>query len=169
MGSRRKNGARREADGRSATAAPREFSSPACYLHEFGGDDAHAGFAVKRVQEPPSAADGHRVLVDRLWPRGVSKVRAALDEWCVDVAPSTALRQWYHADPSRWSDFRTRYRAELHAHKTALEPLRERAARQRVTLLYAARDTQRNHALVLREVLEEPRPTAPRRARTRQA
>jgi len=146
-----------------------EYSSPACYLHEFDGDSAHSGFAVKRVQEPKSAQDGHRVLVDRLWPRGISKARAALDEWCADIAPSTALRRWYHADLSRWREFRTRYRAELHAQPTALEPLRERAARQRVTLLYAARDTQRNHALVLREVLEERAPTAPRRDRTRQA
>jgi uncharacterized protein YeaO (DUF488 family) len=153
----------------SRNEPPREFSSPACYLHEFAGEPAPAGLAVKRVQEPPSAQDGHRVLVDRLWPRGISKARAALDEWCTDVAPSTALRRWYHANLSRWPEFRTRYRAELHAHAAALEPLRERAARQRVTLLYAARDTQRNHALVLREVLQERPRAAPRRAGTRQA
>lgn len=167
MGGKRRSRAPRAPAGAPERVTPGEFSSPACYLHEFAGEQAPAGFAVKRVQEPSSTEDGHRVLVDRLWPRGISKARAALDEWCAEVAPSTALRKWYHADPSRWSEFRTRYRAELRAHAAELQPLRDRATRERVTLLYAARDTQRNHALVLREVLEK-QPPAARRARTRQ-
>ena len=169
MASRRKSRAGRAGQEPVETAAPSELSSPACYAHEFAGDDALAGFAVKRIQEPPAAVDGYRILVDRLWPRGISKARAALDEWCVDVAPSTALRKWYHANLSRWPEFRRRYRAELDTHAALLQPLRERAARERVTLLYAARDTQRNHAVVLREVLEERPPAAARRARTRQS
>jgi uncharacterized protein YeaO (DUF488 family) len=157
MAGKRKSRAPRARAVAPERVTPGEFSSPACYLHEFTGDPVHTGFAVKRVQEPPSAEDGHRVLVDRLWPRGISKVRAA---------PSTALRKWYHADLSRWAEFRTRYRAELRAHPAALEPLRERAKQERVTLLYAAHDPQRNHALVLRETLES-RPRSTRRPRAR--
>ena len=169
MATRRQSGARRRGNRPAGSAAAAELSSPACYLHEFAGDDAPAGFAVKRIQEPPGAADGYRVLVDRLWPRGISKARAALHEWCADVAPSTVLRQWYHANLSRWPEFRSRYRAELNTHAMLLQPLRECAARERVTLLYAARDTQRNHALVLREVLEKRPSAAVRRGRTRQS
>jgi uncharacterized protein YeaO (DUF488 family) len=94
--------------------------------------------------------------VDRLWPRGISKRHAALDEWLVELAPSTSLRQWFHRDPARWLEFARRYRAELRAQAGALQSLRQRAAQQRVTLLYAARDPLRNHALVLRDVLRKP-------------
>jgi uncharacterized protein YeaO (DUF488 family) len=130
------------------------YSSPACYLHEFESPPA-AGIIVKRIYAAAEAADGFRVLVDRLWPRGISKRRAALDLWAMELAPSAALRQWFHADPSRWTQFVRRYRAELRAQAAALQALRQRAAQQRVTLLYAARDAERNHALVLRDLLKK--------------
>jgi uncharacterized protein YeaO (DUF488 family) len=108
---------------------------------------------VKRIYEPADPADGFRALVDRLWPRGISKERAALDEWLRDLAPSTPLRKWFHEDPARWAGFTRRYRAELRAQTPALEALRQRARQQRVTLLYGARDPRRNHARLLRELL----------------
>jgi uncharacterized protein YeaO (DUF488 family) len=142
---------------------PAAFSSPACYLHEFEAEGApQAGVQIKRIHEAPCAQDGFRVLVDRLWPRGISKERAALNEWRADLAPSTALRKWFAHDPRRWPQFRQRYRAELRAHAALLQPLRERAAQQRVTLLYAARDLRINHALVLRNVLRAAAPGAKR-------
>lgn len=144
---------------RAATArdqeVPGSYSSPPCYLHELEPPPRPArGVAIKRIYAPPEHRDGWRVLVDRLWPRGISKKRAALDEWLADLAPSTALRLWFHHDPTRWREFRARYRAELRAHAAGLQKLRQRARRQRVTLLYAARDPHVNHALVLRAVLQ---------------
>jgi uncharacterized protein YeaO (DUF488 family) len=142
------------------------FSSPACYLHEFEAASrvsAHGrarGIAIKRIYDAPESADGYRVLVDRLWPRGVSKQRAALDAWLVNLAPSTALRASFHHDPIRWPEFARRYRAELRAQAALLRTLRQRARRQRVTLLYAARDAQLNNATVLREVLRGRAPQA---------
>ncbi|HUX72416.1 MAG TPA: DUF488 family protein [Steroidobacteraceae bacterium] len=112
------------------------------------------GICVKRIYEPPDLADGFRVLVDRLWPRGIRKDRAALDAWARELAPSEALRKWLHADPpARWQEFCARYRLELRAVTPALDALRERGRLQAVTLLYAAKDRQVNHAAVLREVL----------------
>ena len=137
----------------------RAYSSPACYLHELGPAHkvAHRGdIQIKRIYDEPDAADGFRALVDRLWPRGISKQRAALDDWLVELAPSTALRKWFHHDPTRWLEFARRYRAELRAQAPALQILRQRAAQQRVTLLYAAHDPRRNHAVVLRDVLRKP-------------
>lgn len=110
--------------------------------------------AVKRIYDSPGPDDGHRVLVDRLWPRGLSKQDARLDRWLRDIAPSTELRKWLHADRSRWEEFQARYLEELEAHGEVLRDLAERARRERVTLLYGSRDTERNHAVVLREVLE---------------
>ncbi|MEQ9798743.1 MAG: DUF488 domain-containing protein [Salinisphaeraceae bacterium] len=110
---------------------------------------------IKRVYASPAADDGRRVLVDRLWPRGLSKQRAELDEWCRDVAPSPDLRKWFGHDPERWAAFRAAYRDELAAMDTAtLAPLVEAARDDRLTLLYAARDEQHNHARVLAEFLE---------------
>ena len=134
----------------------RSFSSPACYLDEVQKPATASrprDLQIKRIYDAPDAADGFRVLVDRLWPRGISRQRAALDAWPAELAPSTALRQWFHHDVSRWAEFARRYRAELRAHAALLRELRERAARQRVTLLYAARDEHRNHAVILRAVL----------------
>jgi uncharacterized protein YeaO (DUF488 family) len=108
---------------------------------------------VKRVYDVPDASDGFRVLVDRLWPRGVAKQRAALDLWMKDVAPSTELRRWFGHDPKRWKEFQTRYRAELKQHDAELAELRSRARKGTVTLLFAARDVEHNEAVVLKKVL----------------
>jgi len=108
---------------------------------------------VKRVYEPPEPDDGARVLVDRLWPRGVSKEHAHLDRWCKDVAPSTELRQWFHHDPDHFAEFERRYRAELAGNPEVPELAALGAGGDRLTLLYSAHDTEHNQALVLRDVL----------------
>ena len=115
--------------------------------------------AIKRIYEKPEVHDGYRALIDRLWPRGVSRRRAALDAWLVELAPSDALRTWFRHDPKRWTEFRRRYRAELRVQSEALEALRHRAERMRVTLLTATREPRINHAVVLRALLlKTPRP-----------
>jgi uncharacterized protein YeaO (DUF488 family) len=126
---------------------------------------------IKRVYDPPSPHDGARVLVDRLWPRGLTKEEAALDIWMKDIAPSDALRQWYHAHPVQWPKFRERYLAELtnEAAHAALEQLYDMAQKRgRVTLLYASRSLEQNHALLLKQLLEgerkPPTGTGPARA-----
>ncbi len=108
---------------------------------------------LKRAYEPPAADDGTRVLVDRLWPRGVKKETAAIDHWVKELAPSTDLRKWFGHDPERWEEFRLRYAAEIRAHPQELERLRELARQGPVTLVYAARDELHNDAVVLRDVL----------------
>lgn len=113
------------------------------------------GIVIKRIYESPEAPDGYRVLVDRLWPRGMTKERAALDLWMKDVAPSPQLRKWFGHDPARFAEFRARYIAELDANAAAEELLRICAEYPDVTLLYAAKDPQVNHALVLRDYLED--------------
>jgi uncharacterized protein YeaO (DUF488 family) len=110
--------------------------------------------AVKRIYDKRSPDDGLRVLVDRLWPRGVSRRRAALDEWMAELAPSTALREWFGHEPSRWAEFQRRYRAELRSRGEAIEALRRLATAKRVTLLYAARDPLHNNAEVLKKLIE---------------
>ena len=107
----------------------------------------------KRAYDTPQSGDGHRVLVDRLWPRGVAKADAKIDEWLAEAAPSDALRKWFHADASRWGEFRRRYLAELKKHRDALRPLAERAKKGRVTLVYAAQDERRNNAVVFEQYL----------------
>lgn len=109
---------------------------------------------LKRVYERPSGDDGLRVLVDRLWPRGVSKQDAAADLWVKDAAPSADLRRWYGHDARRWRQFRARYRAELASRPDVLQMLGELRRRGPVTLLFAAHDEARSNAAVLREVLE---------------
>ena len=109
---------------------------------------------VKRVYDEPAPGDGLRVLVDRLWPRGLSKERAKVDLWAKDVAPSHELRRWFHHDPTRWSEFEKRYRSELKDRKEALGVLREKSREGPLTLLYGARDPDRNQAVVLRDLLE---------------
>ena len=110
---------------------------------------------VKRVYDELDAADGIRVLVDRLWPRGVTKARAAADFWLRDAGPSDALRRWYGHDPRRWKTFSRKYRAELAKRAAVLSQLVELRRRGPVTLLYGARDIAHNNALVLRDVIEE--------------
>jgi uncharacterized protein YeaO (DUF488 family) len=100
------------------------FSSPAFYLHEFaevGRRGSARGFGIKRIYDAPERADGYRVLIDRLWPRGISKKRASLDAWLTELAPSTALRTWFHRDLKRWPEFARRYRAELRAQSPLLQ------------------------------------------------
>lgn len=108
---------------------------------------------IKRVYEPAEPSDGFRVLVDRLWPRGIAKERAALDLWMKDVAPSTELRRWFAHDPKRWAEFQTRYRAELKEHASDLAELKSRARKGTVTLLFGARDVEHNEAVVLQKYL----------------
>lgn len=111
---------------------------------------------LKRIYDPPTRADGFRVLVDRLWPRGVSKEEAAVDLWAKEIAPSVPLRQWFHHDPStRWEEFTVRYRDELADQDGFLQALRLRAHRTPVTLLFAAKDVEHTHALVIKRVLEK--------------
>lgn len=120
---------------------------------------------LKRAYEPAAAADGYRVLVERLWPRGLRKVNAHIDEWLKDVAPSHALRRWFGHEPSRFSEFRERYRRELRTEpaRTVLTALANRAARGTVTLIYSAHDEAHNNAVVLGREIE--RRLARRRAK----
>jgi uncharacterized protein YeaO (DUF488 family) len=108
---------------------------------------------LKRAYDPPAASDGQRILVDRLWPRGVSKGEARLDDWIKDIAPSTELRTWFGHDLGRWGEFRRRYRAELKQHIPLVDELRGRADKEPITLVYAARDEAHNHAVVLRNLI----------------
>ena len=109
---------------------------------------------LKRAYEPATKADGRRVLVERLWPRGVPKARLRLDEWAKDVAPSPALRQWFGHDPAKWKQFEQRYWKELQQRKEAVALLRQKAKTNTVTLIYAAKDERHNGALVLKEFIE---------------
>ena len=122
-------------------------------------------FRTKRAYEPAGPEDGYRVLVERLWPRGLTKERAALDHWAKEVSPSPALRTWYGHDPERFEAFTVRYRKELAAPagQAIIADLRRRGARGTVTLVYAARDEERNSAMVLLRELKRARPKAPRR------
>jgi len=122
----------------------------------------HSGVRIKRAYLPPAPGDGVRVLVDRLWPRGVSKSDAAIDSWMKDLAPSTELRRWFGHDPSRWDEFQRRYRQELAAHLDDLAPLLDAARRGDVTLVYGARDPRHNQAVVLKQVLDEQLASGPR-------
>jgi uncharacterized protein YeaO (DUF488 family) len=108
---------------------------------------------IKRAYEAPSAADGTRVLVDRLWPRGLKKADARLSQWMKEIAPSTELRKWFGHDPQRWAEFRRRYRAELSGKRELVGQLREVARRGPLTLVYSAHDEAHNQAVVLRETL----------------
>ena len=110
---------------------------------------------IKRIYDAPDQSDGVRVLVDRLWPRGVTKKAASLDLWMKELAPSTELRKWFSHDPARWEGFRQRYRRELRKRGTQLAALKAQAAKRRVTLLYGARDTVHNEAVVLQEALSK--------------
>ncbi len=110
---------------------------------------------TKRIHDPPDIADGARVLVDRLWPRGMRKETAALTLWLKDIAPSPALRRWFGHDPARWPEFMRRYRAQLAANASSLARLGELARAGRVTLLYGARDGAHNHALVVADALRD--------------
>ena len=109
---------------------------------------------LKRAYEKPSRKDGLRVLVDRLWPRGLTKERAAIDLWLKEFAPSTELRKWFGHDPDKWKEFQSRYRKELRDKKELLQDLRRRSSEHTVTLLYGARDEEHNEAIVLKKVID---------------
>lgn len=112
--------------------------------------------SVKRVYEAPSSGDGFRVLVDRLWPRGLSKAKARIDLWLKDIAPSNELRKWFNHEADKWPEFQRRYREELALHPGAIEEFRAAAkGRSAVTLLYGAKDEEHNQAVALRLFLEE--------------
>lgn len=110
---------------------------------------------VKRTYEPPARGDGRRILVERLWPRGIKKEALAADAWMKEVAPSTELRKWFGHRVERWEEFRRRYRRELDSNPGAWEPILDAGRRRTVTLLYSAHDTDHNGALVLRDYLAE--------------
>ena len=112
-----------------------------------------ANIQIKRVYEPASPLDGVRILVDRLWPRGMKKEQVLADEWMKDLAPSTALREWFHHDRSKWEEFKARYFAELDAQPAGVARLLDAAAQGPLTLLFSARDLEYNQAVVLREYL----------------
>ena len=109
---------------------------------------------LKRVYEKPSRKDGVRILVDRLWPRGLTKERAAVSLWLKDVAPSSELRKWFGHDPAKWKEFQMRYRKELRQKKDALMLLKQKSEDRTVTFVYGARDEQHNEAVVLRKIVE---------------
>ena len=111
-------------------------------------------YRIKRIYEPVAKSDGFRVLVERLWPRGVTKAEAALHNWLKDIAPSQDLRKWYRHDLARWAEFRERYRAELVEKQDLLDQLRALHGRKPVTLVFAAKDEQHSSAAVLRDVLD---------------
>jgi uncharacterized protein YeaO (DUF488 family) len=109
---------------------------------------------LKRVYDPPATSDGRRILVDRIWPRGITKADLQIDAWLKDLAPSTELRKWFGHDPAKWDEFRKRYAGELEQRSEALEELVEKARAGRLTLVFSAKDTEHNNAVALREHLE---------------
>lgn len=127
-------------------------SSPAIEIR--GELERYMTIKIKRVYEQPSDSDGGRILVDRLWPRGLTKEKAHVDLWLKEIAPSTELRQWFGHDPERWKGFRERYKKELRHNKDLIEMLTTKAREGTITLLYGARDEKHNEALVLKKFLE---------------
>lgn len=115
---------------------------------------------TKRIYERPESDDGYRVLVDRLWPRGLTKEKAEIDEWLKEVAPSDGLRRWFHDNPDRWADFKASYTEELMTKSALLDKISKRSFTGRVTLLYSRHDEEHNQAVVIKEFLEERRSRA---------
>ncbi|MBP9914524.1 MAG: DUF488 domain-containing protein [Opitutaceae bacterium] len=112
-------------------------------------------FAVKRAYEAPAATDGQRLLVERLWPRGIKKEALKMDAWWKDAAPSTVLRKWFSHDPAKWVEFQRRYRAELKQRPAAWQPILDAAKQGPVTLLFSSHDTEHNNVVALRAFLLE--------------
>ena len=111
------------------------------------------GIRLKRVYDKPAKSDGHRVLVDRLWPRGLTKQKAHVDEWLKEIAPSAKLRKWFAHDPDKWEQFKKRYAAELDDQREHVKQLGRAARKRTVTLLFGAKDTEHNDAVALKEYL----------------
>ena len=109
---------------------------------------------IKRVYDPVSPGDGRRILVDRLWPRGMKKEDAAIDEWLKEIAPSNELRKWYSHDPAKWDEFRKRYKAELKGKAGIIDRLRQESKRQTITLLFSSKEQELNNAAALKEFIE---------------
>jgi uncharacterized protein YeaO (DUF488 family) len=109
---------------------------------------------IKRVYEAPEKSDGFRVLVDRVWPRGMTKEKASIDMWLKEIGPSTALRKWFGHDPERWTEFKKRYMQELKADKEEVATLKQHTSKGAVTLVYSAKDEAHNQAVVIREFLQ---------------
>lgn len=138
------------------------YASPPCSMHEVDPayvygvpQDPEARIVTRKIHDGPGPYDGHRALVERLWPRGISKTAAALHSWRKELAPSPELRRWYGHEPSRWPEFQERYRAELAEREEALEELLEIAREGCLTLLFSSHETRNNSATVLRDVLIE--------------
>ncbi len=112
-------------------------------------------FSLQRVYDPPAPDDGIRILVDRLWPRGLTKEGAQVDIWCKELAPSTELRRWFHKNAEQWQEFTRRYRKELAAQQEAIQRLQEEVDGKAATLLFSVRDRARTHAMILKDVLED--------------
>ena len=110
---------------------------------------------IKRVYEKPNEADGQRILIDRLWPRGLTKEKAKIDLWLKEIAPSTELRQWFGHDPAKWKEFQKRYKDELTNNSSSMSSLVEQLKKRKVTLVYGAKDEEHNDAVVLKEYLEK--------------
>jgi uncharacterized protein YeaO (DUF488 family) len=133
---------------------------------------AAGNIRLKRAYDRPAAGDGIRILIDRLWPRGVKKADAAIDQWAKDISPSTALRKWFGHDPARWQEFRHRYAGEVHEHPDQLNKLRALARQGPITLVFSAHDEVHNDAVALRNFLlgrptkRKPKMASPARRRT---
>jgi uncharacterized protein YeaO (DUF488 family) len=119
-----------------------------------GDPETATRLLVKRAYEAPAASDGFRVLVDRLWPRGLTKEKARVDLWLKEIAPSNELRKWYGHDPAKWAEFRRRYYKEIADKTQALQELRKQMAKGKVTLVYSSKETKINNAVALAEFLE---------------
>jgi uncharacterized protein YeaO (DUF488 family) len=110
---------------------------------------------IKRIYEPASADDGKRIYIDRLWPRGMKKEEVKIDEWLKDISPSDSLRKWFGHAPSKYAEFKRRYKRELEKHSEMLERIRKEEKNQTVTLLFSAKDMEHNNATVLKEILSK--------------
>lgn len=143
-----------------ATAGVSLLSRGRAFDRDDGGSAMSDRVWIRRAYDEPTNNDGYRVLVDRVWPRGVSKEDAQLDEWCKQIAPSTELRKWFGHDPERWDEFRSRYRGELEDRDDLVDALVERTTDGRVTLVFGAKDTDHNQAVVLAELIDERRRSA---------
>ena len=127
-------------------------SSQATKGRSHGGD---MNIKIKRVYEQPDKKDGERILVDRLWPRGLTKEKASVDLWLKEIAPSTELRKWFDHDPEKWKNFRGRYETEIRHNDDLIKVLKQKARKGTITLIYGARDEKHNEALVLKQFLEK--------------
>jgi len=110
---------------------------------------------IKRVYDPVSTDDGKRILIDRLWPRGINKEKAHIDEWVKEIAPSNELRKWYSHDPAKWAEFKKRYRKEIAGEAERLKKIKAEAREQTVTLLFSSKELERNNAVALKEMLDQ--------------